>query len=192
MMIAITGNVEQLISGTLPEWCGGYGYGSGSGYGYGSGDGDGDGFGDGSGDGYGSGSGYGSKEYWLATVQYFAAQWTPAQRGRLRVLCAAGATIAFWRSNEDGQPSNGGQHLGTPAGPGVIHSAPGPLTLCRPGTLHASLLPSRWRGARTWIVALIGEVVGGEEKYGALRREVIGEALRSTSRSGACILKEDL
>ena len=34
--------------------------------------------------------------------------------------------------------------------------------------------------------------VGNAEKYGALRREVIGEALRSTSRSGACILKEDL
>lgn len=28
-----------------------------------------------------------------------------------------------------------------------------------------------------WIVALIGEVIGDDEKYGALTREIIGEAL---------------
>ncbi len=33
------------------------------------------------------------------------------------------------------------------------------------------------RGARWWIVALVGEVVGDDEKFGALEREIIGECL---------------
>ena len=32
------------------------------------------------------------------------------------------------------------------------------------------------------IVALIGEVVGDEEKYGALQREILGEALPQKAR----------
>jgi hypothetical protein len=39
------------------------------------------------------------------------------------------------------------------------------------------LIPPKWKGERWWIVALIGEVVGGDEKYGALEREIIGECL---------------
>jgi hypothetical protein len=84
--------------------------------------------------------------------------------------------IAFWRSNPDGSPSNGGGKI-EPAAPGVIHTSPGPLELCGRGTLHATLLPPKWNGERYWIVALHGEVVGDEEKYGCLKREVIGEAL---------------
>jgi hypothetical protein len=38
-------------------------------------------------------------------------------------------------------------------------------------------LPTKWNGERWWIVALTGEVVGDEEKYGALSREILGEAL---------------
>jgi hypothetical protein len=162
----------------------GYGYGSGVGYGYGSGDGDGYGSGDGSGDGYGYGSsygssasyGYGSKEYWQSTIKYFAAKWAPAQRERLRAVLESGAIVAFWRSNENGLPSNGGGNI-EPAAPGVIHTAPGPINLCKAGTLHATLLPPKWHGARIWIVALIGDVIGDGEKYGALHREIIGEAL---------------
>ena len=60
---------------------------------------------------------------------------------------------------------------------GVIHTAPGPLNLCHQNTLHATLIPPKWKGERWWIVALHGEVVGDEEKYGCLKREIIGEAL---------------
>ena len=176
----------------------GYGYGDGSGDGYGdgygygdvsgSGDGSGSGYGYGSGDGYGSGSGYGdgygdgsgsgsgSKEYWLATIDGFAAKWPDAFRKRLNEHRTAGATIAFWRSSKAGQPSNGGQKIEA-AAPGVIHTAPGPLNLCNNGTLHATLMPPNGKGERWWIVALTGKIVSDEEKYGALCREIIGEAI---------------
>ena len=138
-----------------------------------SGDGSGDGYGDGYGDG--SGYGYGSKEYWLATVDCFASTWPDTFRQRLAALRKEGATIAFWRSNHEGQPSNGGKKIEA-AAPGVVHTASGPLNLCNAGTLHATLLPLKWKGDCWWIVALIGEVIGDEEKYGALRREILGEA----------------
>jgi hypothetical protein len=91
-------------------------------------------------------------------------------------LKEAGATIAVWRSNANGQPSNGGGKIEA-AAPGVVHTSPGPLNLCNPGTLHATLLPPKWKGERWWIVALTGEVVGDEDKFGALSREIIGEAV---------------
>jgi hypothetical protein len=163
----------------------GDGDGSGSGYGSGDGDGSGDGsgYGDGSGSGYGDGdgagsgdgSGDGSKEYWLATIDVFASKWPCTFRSRLAALRREGATIAFWRSDKNGQSSNGGKKI-EPAARGVVHTAPGPLNLCAAGTLHATLLPPKWQGERWWIVALIGEVVGDDDKYGALRREIIGEA----------------
>ena len=132
--------------------------------------------GDGSGYGYGYGDGYGSGDYWCKTIQYFAGRWTSAQRSRLAELQKLGAKIAFWRSNEAGDACNGGA-LATPASVGVVHKEKGPLNLCHRGTLHATLLPPKWEGARVWIVALLGEVVGDDEKYGALEREIIGEAL---------------
>ena len=39
------------------------------------------------------------------------------------------------------------------------------------------MIPPKWSGERWWIVALHGEVVGDEEKYGCLKREILGEAL---------------
>jgi hypothetical protein len=169
--------MDQLIFGKLPEWNGngsgyGSGYGDGSGYGYGSGS----GYGYGSGSGYGDGDGDGSGEYWTSTIQYFAKKWEPWQRLRLVDRIEAGATIAFWRSDQKGLPANGGKEL-QPAAAGIIHTAPGPLNLCCYGTLHATLLPPKWKGDRVWIVALTGEVIGDDEKYGALSREIIGEAL---------------
>ena len=147
----------------------------GYGYGYGYGDGSGYGYGYGSGYGYGAGSGAGDGEYWLATVNCFASSWPDSSRQRLVALRQEGATIAFWRSDNSGQPSNGGKKIAA-AAPGVVHTAPGPLNLCNAGTLHATLLPPKWQGERWWIVALTGEVIGDEEKYGALRREILGEA----------------
>ena len=150
----------------------GYGYGDGSGYGYGDGSGYGSGYGDGSGYGYGSGS----KEYWLATIDSFASKWPAAFQKRLATLRQQGVTIAFWRSDQKGLAANGGSNI-EPAAPGVIHTAPGPLNLCNAGTLHATLLPPKWIGERWWIVALTGTIIGNEEKYGALSREILGEAI---------------
>jgi hypothetical protein len=154
----------------------GYGDGSGSGYGYGYGSGDGYGYGDGYGDGYGYGYGYGDGSYWLATIPHFASKWPEAQRARFREVEEAGLKLAFWRSDERGLPSNGGGRI-EPAAPGVIHIAPGPLSLCAKGTLHATLLPLKWEGKRWWVVALHGEVIGDDDKFGCLKREILGEAL---------------
>ena len=152
----------EVISGAPPDWLG-YGYGDGYGYGYGYGDGDGDGDCDGDG------------SYWVATIEQFALKWSEAQQLRLAELQKSGAKIAFWRSDAAGKPANGGK--GTVAVPGAVHREKGPLNLCQKGTLHATLIPPKWQGDRWWIVALIGEVVGDDEKYGALEREIIGECL---------------
>ena len=153
----------------------GYGYGSGSGFGYGYGSGYGYGYGDGYGSGDGSGYGYGDGDYWLSCIEYFAAKWSEAQRKRLLAAKKAKAKIAIWRSDANGQPSNNGGKIEA-AAPGVIHTSPGPLNLCNKGTLHATLIPPTWKGERWWVVALHGEVVGDDEKYGCLKREIIGEA----------------
>jgi hypothetical protein len=156
----------------------GSGYGSGSGSGYGYGDGSGSGSGYGYGDGDGSGYGSGSKAYWLATVSYFSAQWPEPQRQRLDAVKAEGATIAFWRSDAAGQPTNDGGEIES-AAPGVVHLAAGPLNLCHPGTLHATFMPPKWSGERWWIVAMHGETIedGQDDKIGALKREILGECL---------------
>lgn len=127
--------------------------------------------------GYGTGYGYGTGDgaYWRAAIMVYTARWTEAQRTRLRVLRRQGATIAYWNSDGAGWPANGGRSS-APARVGLVEHSGGPPTLCRPGTLHATLLPPKWKGGRRWIVALTGEVVGDEEKYGALTREILGEA----------------
>jgi hypothetical protein len=175
----------------------GYGYGDGYGSGYGSGYGYGDGCGDGYGDGSGSGSGYGDGygygygygygdgsgcgygdgygSFWRSTIACFAEKWTAKQQKRLKELEALGATIAFWRSDQKGMPANGGRSIEA-VYPGLVQTIPGPLKLCY-NAFHATLDPPKWNGERYWIVALIGEVTGNEEKYGALTREIIGEAL---------------
>ena len=132
------------------------------------------GYGSGSGSGDGSGSGYGS--YWLSCIEYFAAKWSEAQRKRLLAAKKAKAKIAIWRSDANGQPANNGGKIEA-AAPGVVHTSPGPLNLCNKGTLHATLIPPKWEGERWWVVALHGEVVGDDEKYGCLKREIIGECL---------------
>ena len=142
---------------SIPDWVR-FGYG----YGYGDGDGDGDG------DGYG--------EYWAACVGSFALKWNNSQCARLDALKADGARIAYWRSTEKGTPANGGRS--DPVAPGTIHVEPGPLRDdCGAGQLHATLIPPKWKGERWWIVALIGEVRGNDDKLWALKREIIGECL---------------
>ena len=154
----------------------GYGSGSGSGYGYGDGCGYGDGYGDGYGSGYGSGDGYGYGDgsgsgYWHLAALAAIAKWTDAQRARLSGI--GGAFVAFWRSDKHGKPSNGGN--GAPVGVGSVQEIAGPLVLCGPRALHATMNPDKWRGERVWIVALHGEVIHQDDKCGALKREILGE-----------------
>jgi hypothetical protein len=173
-----------LIRGTAPQgrygsgdsygYGSGYGDGSGDGYGDGSGDGSGDsygsGYGDGSGDSYGYGSGYGDgygsgygdgsgdgSGYWEAVL-------APYQK--------PDATLAFWKSDRNGKPANGGS--GTVAKIGIVEELPPPLSICSRG-FHATLNPAKWSGERLWIVALYGEIQTEDDKLCALKREFIAE-----------------
>jgi hypothetical protein len=170
----------------------GYGYGSGDGsgdgygyygygYGYGYGSGDDYGFGDGSGDGYGYGYGYGyygsgssDDEINLSVAMIMALQgWSMEQRERYTFLQKSDCFLAFWKSDRDGRPTNGGS--GDPVVPGTIEKIDGPLKICTRNALHATLAPNKWKGERLWVVALHGEVQFGKDKIGALTREIIGE-----------------
>lgn len=115
------------------------------------------------------------KRRFVVAIASYAARWTQTQRDRLRDLKRQGATIAYWNSDASGRPTNGG--TGEAARVGRVQRDAGPLKLCARGTLHATMLPPKWKGPRRWIVALIGEVAGDDEKYGALTREFLGEAL---------------
>jgi hypothetical protein len=160
-----------VLRGTVPS-----GSGSGDGYGYGYGSGYGSGYGDGDGYGYGSGYGSGSGDYWRSALHYFRAALPAPTQARVAALEAAGALIGFWRSTADGSPANGGSSA--PVKVGDVHRERGPLRdECGAGQLHATLLPTKWQGDRWWIVALIGERRGDDEKYWALEREILGECL---------------
>lgn len=37
--------------------------------------------------------------------------------------------------------------------------------------------PHRWFGTRVWVVAMLGKIIGDDNRLGSLRREVIGEIL---------------
>ena len=128
--------------------------GSGSGYGSGSGDGS----GDGSGYSDGSGDGSGSKDYFAALLAPFA---------------VPDAVVAFWRSNSDGTPANGGSM--PPAAVGLTQEVPGPLRLCGPNALHATLDPGAWKGDRWWVVALHRPVIEQEDKLGSLKRTIVAD-----------------
>lgn len=145
------------------------GYGSGSGYGYGSGY----GFGYGSGDGY-SKDGY--ETYWRSALSYIRQHLPAPQQAYACEMEAAGALLAFWRSDANGCAANGGHNA--PARVGTIETATGPLRdECGSGQLHATFMPTKWCGERWWVVALIGDLRGDDEKYWALQRVVIGEIL---------------
>ena len=112
--------------------------------------------GDGDGDGYGYGDGNG---YWQTFLSPFT---------------RPGATVAFWKSNKEGKPSNGGS--GTVAKIGLVEELPGPLpSQCGRGAFHATLDPVKWEGERLWVVALYGEIREGTDKIWGLKREFIAE-----------------
>ena len=153
----------------------GSGYGSGSGSGYG----DGSGYGSGYGDGYGSGSGYGDgygSGYGSGSGSGYGENPNPVAVARAQLSAGLSddpRTIALWKSASDGSPANGGR--GTVARVGLVEEITGPLELCGPGALHATLQPDSWKGKRLWIVALEGEVIGDARKMGALKREILAE-----------------
>jgi hypothetical protein len=156
----------------------GYGevYGDGRGDGYGAAYGDGNGNGDGGdcgyvysyGDGYGDG---GNVDYWQSVLSSLIARLPSELRARAETLRARGATLAYWRSDNHGQPCNGGRGM-MPAAPGVIHEIDGPLAIDKHG-LHATLAPPTWKGEQCWLVALSGELQRDGNELAALRREII-------------------
>ena len=150
-------------SGSYGSGSYGSGYGDGSGSGsYGSGYGDGSGSGSGSGS-YGSGSGSGSG-YWRMIFEKL----------QLNLATYADCFIAFWKSDKDGLPSNGGGGS-VPAFAEMKQKIDGPLQLCTRNALHATLHPEKWKGERLWVVALKGELAIADDKIGALEREILAE-----------------
>jgi hypothetical protein len=174
----------HLSSDGGPEYGIGYADGAGLGGGYGRGmyggvfGGSGGGYGRGMYGGvFGSGGmGYdGTSDYWIAAIDIFAGRWPQLWRERLASARARGAVIAYWRSDANGRPCNGG--YGRPVYAGMIEHTGGPLQLCSRGTLHATVLPPAYHGERCWIVALDKPITRENEKIGALRREIIGEVI---------------
>ena len=160
----------RILRGSLPDRI--ININTSDGYGYGAG-------GDG-GDGYGGYGGDGAVDedgphYWRTLFSRTVAQWPTAQQQRLEAVQYTAELIAFWKSDRNGFPCNGGDPLSSPAAPGVLHEIPGPLIICTNQALHATMHPEKWKGERLWVVALYGEVQWKDDKSAALRREIIGE-----------------
>ena len=121
------------------------------------------------GSGYGSGSG--SKEYLNALLDSIA-----GERGHQ--LRAQGAVLAFWKSNKDGTPSNGGDSYKAKRivrMPGMIEEISGPLEICTANALHATFYPPNHKGEKVWIVAMYPPFQCKDDKLGALKREIVCE-----------------
>ena len=102
--------------------------------------------------------------------------WTAAQQSRLSDLMNdPSVTISYWCSDQHGIPANGGSS--EPVYPGMIQEISGPLEICTKQALHATTFPHQWKGSRVWIVALFGEVQKRDDKFGSLKREIIGDIL---------------
>jgi hypothetical protein len=153
----------------------GYGSGSGSGYGYGSGYGSGSGSGSGYGSGYGDGDGYGYGDGDGEQLGQVLAQYRTHPLVLRELADGQDVTLAWWRSDENGQSTNGGRGRLVPAQPGLYHEVEGPLQLCSRRALHASCNPGEWEGDRWWVVALLGPIRKDGSKAGALRRLIIEE-----------------
>ena len=168
--VVLRGRVGELGDGDGSGYGSGYGYGSGDGYGYGDGDGSGYGYGS----GYGSGYGYGYGDGFEVLPAFTESLCAECQRHYKKAV-EAKALIAYWRSNEDGSPCNGGR--GLPVKPGFRETLVGPLGICTKNALHATSDPRGYKGSRLWLAALYGEVQQSGDKFGALERVIIGECL---------------
>ena len=81
--------------------------------------------------------------------------------------------MAFWRSHEDGSPSNGGG--GGPRKLAQVEEIAGPLEICTKNALHGTLEPNNWKGNRWWVVALYPPVQKDGDKIASLKREIIAD-----------------
>ncbi len=103
-------------------------------------------------------------------------RWTETQQKRLSDLMNdPSVTISYWCSDQNGMPANGG--FSEAVYPGMIQEVSGPLQICTEKALHATTFPHKWKGSRVWIVALFGEVQKRDDKFGSLKREIIGDIL---------------
>ena len=119
-------------------------------------------------DGYGDGDGSGYDKTYLTAVA------DSAVGDRVAELRKNGAVIAFWRSDKDGKPSNGGS--GQPVTIGTVQEESGPLVPCCAGALHATMKPTAWKGERLWVVALYPPVeTVDDDKFAAKKREILAE-----------------
>jgi len=82
-------------------------------------------------------------------------------------------TLALWRSDKDGKPTNGGS--GDPVAPGLTQEIPGPLRICTKNALHGTTSPGQWKGERWWVVALHEPVVRQDDKIASLKRTIVCE-----------------
>jgi hypothetical protein len=127
-------------------------------------------------------------------MEYIKPSWSDSQQARLCELMAdENVTIAYWCSDGDGRPANGGK--GTTAKAGLIEEIKGPLQVCTAKALHATHLPHVWKGIRIWMVALSGPVQQDRNKFGSLKREFLGEILPEESLNesvGARLGRKDL
>ena len=120
--------------------------------------------------------------------------WTETQQSRLSDLMNdPSVTISYWCSDQHGMPANGGSSEAVH--PGLIQEVSGPLQICTEKALHATTFPHKWKGSRVWIVALFGEVQKENDKFGSLKREIIGDILPNECLEdsvGARIGRKDL
>lgn len=119
----------------------------------------------------------GSYEHWNTAIGSYHAQLTTPEKLLFQEARERGARIAYWRSDRNGLPCNGGDPggIGGAAYVGERRVCRGPLVACTKQALHATMRPPRWNGSRLWLVALYGEVAGDAEKFAALERHIIAE-----------------
>jgi len=98
-------------------------------------------------------------------------------QARVRKVLKEGAILAYWNSDAQGRPANHKPEHPEQwtAAPGLVQKVRGPLQVCGPHALHATLTPHKWAGCRVWLVALWGEVQSAEDKLGSLKREILCE-----------------
>jgi hypothetical protein len=127
-------------------------------------------------------------------MEEIKSSWSDSQQARLcELMTDENVIIAYWCSDGDGRPANGGK--GTTAKIGLIEEIEGPLQICTKKALHATHSPHIWKGCRVWMVALFGPVQQDNGKFGSLKREFLGEILPEEALNdsvGARLGRKDL
>lgn len=130
-----------------------------------------------------------SNNYWTASLEHYAQQLAENEKAEYEKFKAQDARIAYWRSDAEGRacnhtPPRNITERNEPRNPGMGEIVSGNLTLCTSSALHATLRPPRWNGSRLWIVALLGEVIGDDEKFASQHRIIIGEVPQWSDENG--------